>query len=76
MAWDPEPLPQARQPGDCAQDFATITKDHTDVFEVVIGQVREDSEVDPVLGKALGILRHAELREPLLYLLHHRPAPG
>ena len=42
----------------------------------LIGQVREDSEVDPVLGKALGILGHPEVREPLRDLLHCRPTSG
>jgi hypothetical protein len=50
--------------------FATITQDHTDVFKVLIGQIREDIAVDPVLGKALGILGHAELGEPVRNLLH------
>ena len=62
--------------GDRAQDFATITKENAELFEVLIGQVREHREIDAVLGEALRVLGHPETFEPLLYLLHHRPAPG
>ena len=42
--------------GDRTQDFATITKDNAQVFQVVIGQVRQDGEIDTVLGEALRVL--------------------
>jgi hypothetical protein len=37
----------------------------TDLFEVLIGQVTQDREIDIVLGKALGVLGQAELFEPV-----------
>jgi hypothetical protein len=50
--------------GDCAHDFATITKDNAEVFQVTIGQIRQGEEIDPILGKSQGVLGHAELFEP------------
>jgi hypothetical protein len=43
-------------------------------FEVLISQVRQDWCVDVILGKALGILGHAEFFEPVSDLLHRGPA--
>jgi hypothetical protein len=48
----------------------------TDLLEILICEVGQDTQVNAILGEALGVLGHAELFEPLLYLLHHRPAPG
>ena len=42
-----------------------------DILEVLIRQIRENAEVNPILGKALGVLGHAKLFEPVRYLLHH-----
>ena len=47
-----------------------------ELFEVRIRELAQHSEIDVVLGKALGVLGHPELFEPVLYLLHHHPAPG
>ena len=44
-----------------------------DVLEVLIGQMAEYRDIDSVLGKALRILRHAELFEPVRNLLHAAP---
>jgi hypothetical protein len=38
---------------------------YPEFFEVLIGQVTQDREIDIVLGKALGVLGHAELFEPV-----------
>jgi len=48
----------------------------TDLFEVLIGQVTQDREIDIVLGKALGVLGQAESFQPLRDLLHHDPSRG
>ena len=46
-----------------------------DLFEVLIGQIREDRKIDAVLGKALRVLGHAELFEPVRNLPASRPLP-
>jgi hypothetical protein len=38
----------------------------TEVFEVLLGQVGENRNIDAVLNKAVGVLGHAELFEPHL----------
>ena len=48
---------------DCVH-FATITKNNAEIFEILIGQVRKDGEIDPVLGEALRVFGHAETFEP------------
>jgi hypothetical protein len=47
---------------------------NTNLFEVLIGQVTQDREINIVLGKALGILGQAELFEPVRDLLHRDPS--
>jgi hypothetical protein len=46
---------------------------HTHLFQVLIGQITEDREIDVVLGKTLRVLGHAEFFEPIRNLLHRRP---
>ena len=41
-----------------------------ELFEVLIGQIAKDRDIDVVLGKALRVLGHAELFEPVRDLLH------
>ena len=60
--------------GDGAQQLAAIAKDDTKIFQILIGQVAKDREIDAVLGKALGVLGHAEFFQPVRDLLH-RTAP-
>jgi hypothetical protein len=48
-----------------AQNFAAITKDNAEVFQVLIGQVRKDGEINAVFGKTPRILRHAEFLKPI-----------
>jgi hypothetical protein len=43
---------------------------------MLIGQVGENGDVDVVLGKALGVLGHAERFEPVRNLLHRGPVAG
>jgi len=47
-----------------------------DVFEILIGQVAKRRDIDPILGKALRVLGHAERFEPVRNLLHRSPASG
>ena len=55
--------------------FCDDHQDHTDVFEVLIGQIRKDGEINPVFGEALRVLGHTEFFEPLRYLLHRGSVP-
>jgi hypothetical protein len=41
-----------------------------DFFKVLIRQVAQNGKINIVLGKALGVLGHAELFEPVRNLLH------
>ena len=45
-----------------------------DVLKVLIGQVAERLDSNAVLGKALGVLGHAEFFEPARNLLHRGAA--
>ena len=47
-----------------------------DIFEVLISQMRECRNINPVLGKPLSVLGHAECFEPVSNLLHRGPHPG
>ena len=40
------------------------------LFEIVIGQMREYRDIDVIFDKALGVLGHAEVLEPVRNLLH------
>jgi hypothetical protein len=49
-----------------AQHFAAMPEWNTDVLEILIGEMAQDADVvDPVIGKALGVLGHAERGQPL-----------
>ena len=52
-----------------------MPKQDTDVLEVLISQMAQYREIDPVLGEALRVLGHAELFEPVSNLLHRRASP-
>src|SRR5262249_16690419 len=43
---------------------------NANLFEVLIGQVTQNSKINIVLGKALNVLGHTELLEPVRNLLH------
>ena len=47
-----------------------MPKRDANVLEVLIGQMGEYGEIDLVLSKALAVLGHAELFEPVPDLLH------
>jgi hypothetical protein len=55
---------------DRAQQLAAIAENDAEIFEVLIGQVAKDGEVNAVFRKAQGILGEAELLEPVRNLLH------
>ena len=65
-------------PGRCVefadrpQELAAIAQDDAEILEVLVSQLAQDREVDPVLGKARGVLRHAEPVEPLINLGHRQ----
>ena len=42
---------------------------NADLFEVLIGQIRQDDKIDVILGKALRVLTETELFEPIRNLL-------
>jgi hypothetical protein len=46
--------------------LAAAKQVHADLFEVVVRQIVENSKVDVVFGKALGVLPETELVEPVL----------
>jgi hypothetical protein len=46
---------------------------YAEVFQVLIGQLAEDCEINVVFDKARRVLGHAELFEPVRNLLHRRP---
>ena len=58
------------------QALAEAERGDAELLQIGIGQLDQHAEIDVVLGKALGVLGHPELFEPVLYLLHHHPAPG
>jgi hypothetical protein len=58
----------------CCADTATwageVERGDAYLFQVLIGQVTENREIDVVLSKALRVLGHAERFEPVRNLLH------
>jgi hypothetical protein len=61
---------------DRAQHFQPVAERDTEVFEVLLGQIGEDGNIDPVLDKALGVLGHAESFEPVRHLFHRDRQPA
>ena len=49
---------------------------YANLFEVLVGQIRQDDKADVVLGKALRVLPETELLKPVSDLLHRGSAPG
>ena len=62
--------------GNRRKHLAPMAERDAKLFEVLIGQIGKDGEIDVVLGKTLGVLGHAELFEPVRNLLHRGPHPG
>jgi predicted lipid carrier protein YhbT len=52
-----------------------MPKRDANVLQVLIGQMAKRSDTDSVFSKALGVLGHAELIEPLRNLLHCGASP-
>ena len=48
---------------------------NANLFEVLIGQIRQDDKANVVLGKALRVLPETELLKPVSDLLHRGSAP-
>jgi hypothetical protein len=47
----------------------------TNVFKVLIGQIRKNGPINPVISKRLRVLGHAEFFEPIRNLLHRGGVP-
>ena len=43
---------------------------NADLFEVLIGEIRQDDKIDVILGKALRVLPETEFFKPVRSLLH------
>ena len=52
-----------------------MPEQNANVLQVLIGQMAKRSDTDSVFSKALRILGHAELIEPLRNLLHTGASP-
>jgi hypothetical protein len=59
--------------GNSCQDFSTMTKGDADFLKISVGQVRQDRDVDVVVGKGRRVSLNANVRQPLRDRLHHRP---
>ena len=66
------PEPHLQAPQSHATSSADAERD-TKLPEVLIGQVAKNRDVNVAFGKALRVLGHAELFEPLRNLLHRGP---
>ena len=55
---------------DGREHFPPMPKQDADVLEILIGQMAQYRDINFVLGKALRVLGHAELFEPVRNLLH------
>ena len=64
---------RARKLRNRTQHLPPMPERDTKLLEVLIGQVAKDGDINVVLGKALRVLGHAELFEPLRNLLHRGP---
>ena len=55
---------------DGREHYPPMPEQDANVLEVLIGQMAERCEIDAVFSKALRVLGHAELFEPVRNLLH------
>jgi hypothetical protein len=51
--------------GNSCQDFSTMTKGDADFLKISVGQVRQDRDVDVVVGKGRRVSLNANVRQPL-----------
>src|SRR5215472_9537463 len=49
-------------------------RDDANLFEILVGQVTQNFEINIILGKALSVLPETEPFEPVRNLLHRRPS--
>src|SRR5262245_4477831 len=49
-------------------------RDDANLFEILVGQVTQNLEINIILGKALSVLPETEPFEPVRNLLHRRPS--
>ena len=61
---------------DRAQDLLAIAEDDSEFPEVLVVQISQNGDIDPIFEKPLGIGRHAQRLEPLFDLLHSILDPG
>ena len=61
---------------DGREHLPSMPEGDTEVLQILIGQVGEYRDINLVLGKALSVLGHAELFEPVRNLLHRRHGHG
>jgi hypothetical protein len=66
----------AGQLTDGREHFPPMPEQHADVLEILIGQIAQYRNIDPVFSKALGVLGQAKLFEPVRDLLHRAPQPA
>jgi hypothetical protein len=58
---------------DGSEHYPPVPEQDADVLEVLIGQMGQRRDLNPVFSKTLGVLGHAELFEPVGNLLHRGP---
>jgi hypothetical protein len=51
-----------------------MPKQDPDIFEVLISQMWERRDINPILGKATGVLGHSEFFEPIRNFHNRAPA--
>ena len=61
------------QVGNRTQHFPTMSEQDAELLQILIRQIGENTEINSVIGKTLGILGQAKLSEPVLNLLHRGP---
>ena len=52
------------------QHLSSMAERHSHILEVLIGEMPEHRDIDLILGKALGVLSHAEFFEPVRKVPH------
>src|SRR5215472_269226 len=55
---------------DRAEHFQSVPKSDAEIFEMLLGQIGKNENIDLVFGKTISVLGHAELFEPVRNLLH------
>jgi len=50
--------------GDRAQQLPAVAEQYSDIFEVLIRQIRENTEINPIFDKAAGVAGSCCARSP------------